>query len=276
MCSASPSPCRSALAALMLAFASIGCPKRLGPALSEPDLHDAEKLWSQLRQRASERHELRGQGKARLHSPKGDLSVAVNIAARAPADLRFEALSFFGEPVALLVTSSGEFALFDVRAPAFYTGRANAKNLAELLPVALEPDEFVSVLLGAAPALPAGVPREVVDAGDAVELRLSVLPHPLRAVASEEERVIVGRDLRVLRVQRLATGPSPAILWTAAFDDFADDRRGRATPTTFHLSSGEAGLDLSLTTAEVDPEPPLPDGAFALGAPAGVPAHPLP
>ncbi len=262
----------------LLILAILAACHRPPPPLSEAELRDAEKLWSALERRSELRRELRGAGKARL-TPAGQktLSVAVNVAARRPADLRFEALSFFGEPVAVLAAAGGRFALYDVRGPAFFRGTASAENLARLLPVPLEPDALVALLLGGAPELPAGAPREVAEKGDAVELRLSVLPHALATVASLEERVTVARDLSVLAVERRATGPAAETQWRAEFADFVE-APGFAQPSTIRLVAPAAGasMELSLSTVEPDPRSPLPQGAFALGAPAGVPVTDLP
>ncbi len=227
------------------------CAHRPIPALPSAEMHDASKLWAALEARAQTRHEISGSGKAKLQAPGRDhLSVAVNIAARRPADLRFEALSFFGDPAALLITARGHFVLYDIRKPMYYDGRATAENLARLLPVAIDPEELVDLLLETAPPLADALPTSVEEAGDDFVLRLST-------ANGVEEKIRVAADLRLRAVERLA--------WQASFDD-----------STLRITGGGASMELSLSSETLDPQPPLPESAFAVGAPPGVPVERLP
>lgn len=76
--------------------------------------------------------------------------------ARAPASLRFEALSPFGQPLLLVVIHDGRLTAYDAAANRAVVGPATAETAAQLLSLPFEPADLVGVLAG----LPAP-PRDV-------------------------------------------------------------------------------------------------------------------
>ncbi len=67
---------------------------------------------------------------------------------KAPASLRFEALSPMGQPLLLATVHEGQAITYDVAAHSAVVGPANAQTAARLFHLPVEPDELVGVLAG--------------------------------------------------------------------------------------------------------------------------------
>ncbi len=139
---------------LFLAVAWLGCPKRLetsqvGASLDARELLDlASKVESQV-------FSIRGEGRLRVAAPSARSTVTVFIAAARPAFLHFEVIGFFGQPQAILASDGQTFALLQNDQGNYFHGPATPENVSRLLPVVLSGPELVSILLGAAPRIPA-------------------------------------------------------------------------------------------------------------------------
>ena len=134
---------RIALALLLVA----GCatvPSR------EPIGEDAQRALTRLAERSSEFTDLRTladidlkQGEERQHL-RGVLLV------KAPASVRFEALSPLGQPLLLVTVHDGRLTAYDAGKNEASTGPANAETIAKALGLPLEPGDLVAVLAGRA------------------------------------------------------------------------------------------------------------------------------
>ena len=69
---------------------------------------------------------------------------------KAPASLRFEALSPFGQPLLVATMHDGQIVTYDVAAHAAVVAPATANTAARLFSLPVEPDELVGVLAGRA------------------------------------------------------------------------------------------------------------------------------
>lgn len=68
--------------------------------------------------------------------------------AKAPASLRFEALSPFGQPLMLVTVHDGRLIAYDAARHEALVGPANAETTAQLLSLPFDPDDVVGVLAG--------------------------------------------------------------------------------------------------------------------------------
>lgn len=246
---------RGALArgALLLSLAgAAACARRAPP----PDLSpDPVALLAEVERTQARVERVRGEARVRIQSPGGDGTVTQFVAAERPDRVRLDALDFFGNPAAVMVTDGGRFALLDLRKGIFYRGAATPENLARLLPLAIQAEELVLLLCGAAPIV-AGRPT-AVEPGDGV-LRLRV----------------EGPD----RVQRLDVGAGAAVhaststpgpgRYDVTFDRFRE-RAGRPFPGTVRLEAAGAGVRVELAWKEIEVNAVLPEGSFTLAPPPG-------
>lgn len=139
---------RSLLFALPLLLA--GCPHglRFGP---EGEITDPAYVLRRLEARASRVRSLKAEARITLRTPQQSGTVTELVAALRPASLHLETLNFFGKPVAALATDGARLAFFAEETATFYSGPASAANIGKLLPIAVEPSEAVSLLLGEVP-----------------------------------------------------------------------------------------------------------------------------
>jgi hypothetical protein len=139
---------------LFLAVAWLGCPKRFETSQVGASL-DARELLDLTSKVESQVFSIRGEGRLKVAAPGSRSTVTVFVAAARPAFLHFEVLGFFGEPQAILVSDGQTFALLQNDQGKYFHGPATPENVSRLLPVVLSGPELVSILLGAAPRIPA-------------------------------------------------------------------------------------------------------------------------
>jgi hypothetical protein len=143
---------RLARLASLAALAASACAPRVPP----PDLSvEPEPLLAQVRAAQAKVRSVRGEARLSVESDAASGAAAQLVAAELPASLRIETLDFFGNPIAVLATSGGRFALWNGREKVFYRGPATPENLALLVPLPLAAEELVAILCGTAP-VPAG------------------------------------------------------------------------------------------------------------------------
>jgi outer membrane lipoprotein-sorting protein len=133
--------------ALLLAFVVTGCaiapppprtaippPARRATALLEErarEISDLRTLADVAVQRGSERYRVRG-----------------IILAKAPASVRFEALSPLGQPLLVATIHDGRITAYDVTTNEATMGPATAETAARLLNLPFEPEDLVGILAG--------------------------------------------------------------------------------------------------------------------------------
>ncbi len=137
-------------AALALLLLAAGCRPRVPP----PDLSlDPAALLAQVEAAQGRVHSVQGEARVHVEAEGQSGTVSQFIAAEAPDRLHLEALDFFGNPAAVLVSADGRFSLYDARRKVLYRGAATPANLARLVPLPLPAEDLVRILCGAAPLL---------------------------------------------------------------------------------------------------------------------------
>jgi hypothetical protein len=243
-----------------LAFAALvlgACARRPPP----PDLSmDPALLLGQVREAQARVVSIQGEATVRVESPDFSGALRQWIAAEKPDRLHVEALDFFGNPAAVMVTDGGRFALYDARARVLYRGEATPENLSRLVPVALTPEELATVLCGSAP-IAAAVPA-AAEAGDGVvRLRLEA--------AGRIQTLDVGARAAVERSRlRGADGarvPGAVDLSFAAFQVLGTVR----FPREVKLASEGPHVEVRLAWREPELNAPVDPALFRLEPPRG-------
>jgi hypothetical protein len=150
---------RIVLAALCLG--ALACPRPpldLGP---RGRVTDPNELLAALAARRAAVQDVGGDARARIDTPRGGGGLDLFIVAQTPDRVRIEALSFFGQPVAVLTTDGVLFQLADLQHGTFTEGPASATSVSRLLPLELPPGELVSLLLGLPPLLEDAAPVDL-------------------------------------------------------------------------------------------------------------------
>lgn len=118
---------------------------------------------------------------------------------KAPASVRFEALSPFGQPFLFVTLHEGRLTSYDAASNEFLVGPATPETTARLLGLPFEPDDLVGVLAGLAPPLGDMRAAEMLPADD---LGPSVEMHGL----THRKRVWLDLETGIVRQQEIIGG----------------------------------------------------------------------
>ena len=133
----------SALAVLVLAGCTIAPPTPHAPISAE-----ARRIVDRLTARWQEFHDLRALADVALKRGGDRQQLSGVLLARAPASVRFEALSPFGQPFLLVAMHDGRITAYNAATNEARVGEATVESAAELISLPVEPDELVGVLAG--------------------------------------------------------------------------------------------------------------------------------
>lgn len=131
--------------------ASTGCPRAFDFG---PDAYtDPREVLAVARHKQAVPERLTGEAKLRVDRDQGSFAADHFVVVERPDSLRLTTLSFFGNPLALLVLHDGQMLLWDMESALLHHGAATAESLGMVVPVGLAPTAVVNVLLGTPPFL---------------------------------------------------------------------------------------------------------------------------
>ena len=113
-----------------------------------------EELLARLRARSQALQGLKGLAHVRVSAPGKNFTTQEVILARRPGFLRLETLSPLGAPLFYFVITGQDLTMYHPGENRYYKGPARARHLSSILPVGLEPEEIIAILLGEFPLLP--------------------------------------------------------------------------------------------------------------------------
>jgi outer membrane lipoprotein-sorting protein len=251
--------CRGSLVVLALLVLGGGCARALAPP-REPVSEENRRAIALLVDRWHAFSDLRTLADIQLAKNGEKQRLTGVLLARAPASLRFEALSPFGQLLLVTTIADGRLTTYNVADNQASTAPATADTAARLLGLPFDPEDLVAVLAGL--AVP---PRDLRVAdrlpADATGPSLEMIG------ADHRQRVWMDFTTGVVRKVEI-TGGRYAV--TVAFVRTPDGR-----PAGFDLSAGD-----DYVTGSVRYRDPILDGGvdperFRLALPAGVAVRPL-
>jgi hypothetical protein len=247
-----------------LALATAGCLPATRPLPEGLPAAPAELL---AEVRATQGLVARVQGEARLDvtTPQGSGGLTSFVAAERPGRLRIDSQDFFGNVLSAVAVDGGRLTLYDARERVFYRGPATARNLGLLVPVALPPEELVTLLCGSAPLLD-GAPIDLSPAPGGGALRLTLR----RGEALQ--RVDVGAGAAVMHVVRSRAG----VVELEATLSGHQPRGGAPFPGEVQVKAPLAQLELGLRWKSVEVNGVVEASLFTLAPPAGARVVELP
>lgn len=134
----------------LLASTLSACGAKQYPEPAETIAEPAE-LLAHIDQRSEAIHAARVRAVMEYFGGQGRVRVRQVLLVQQPGNLRLETLSPFDSTLALVVTNEDELTYYDLANELVYTGRPNAENLSKLIPLWLEPQDIVDVVLGGVP-----------------------------------------------------------------------------------------------------------------------------
>jgi hypothetical protein len=242
------------LAAAAAALALAACTPRRPP----PDLAlEPAALLAQVEAAGAVVTRVQGDARLRLDAPGARGVLQAFVAAERPDRLHVEALDFFGNPAAVLVTGGGRLAIYDARSRTFYQGAATAENVARLVPLPLPPERLVAILCGTPPIQGAPAGAQVGRGYVTLEVRDGPRTASLR----------VGSRAAVLRASFRGGGPElpDHDVEYGQFEDLLAVR----FPTEVSVAARDPAVTLALTWKEPDVGGRLDPALFRMEPPAG-------
>ena len=143
---------RASLLVLLLALAP-GCARLLAPP-HQPIAEDAQRALTLVARRWSEFSDLRTLADLDVARGRDRQRLRSVVLAKAPASVRFEALSPMGQPFLIATVHDGGLVVYNVATNEAVVGPATAHTMATLLSLPFEPDDLVGVLAGRPAPLP--------------------------------------------------------------------------------------------------------------------------
>ena len=128
---------------------AVGCTVAVPPPREMPT-DEAQRAVALLAARWQEFSDLRALADVRMAHGNDRQQFTGALLLKAPASIRFEALSPLGQPLLLATIHEGQITTYNVAEHAAVVGPATAQTAARLLHLAVEPDELVGVLAGRA------------------------------------------------------------------------------------------------------------------------------
>ncbi|MBI4594177.1 MAG: hypothetical protein HY728_08170 [Candidatus Rokubacteria bacterium] len=140
---------RRLLSSVAFVLAVAGCARALPPP-HEPVTEEAGRALALLADQWREFADLRTRADIQIMRNGERQQLQGVLLARAPASVRFEALSPFGQPLLLVAIHDGHLTAYDASSNEAFVGPATADTTARLLHLPFEPDDLVGVLAGRA------------------------------------------------------------------------------------------------------------------------------
>jgi hypothetical protein len=255
-----------ALVVLLLLLAGCPPPKPVERPYPPPRIED---VLAALRARSEKLQSLSAGTRVEFQQPGQHGKVGVDLLVARGGRLRFEATVPLQGVVATLVADGRTFAMLDTKNNRYYTGAANACNVARLIQIELEPEEVVQALLGEAPDLEQARPLSIEWDPTHGGRELVSFAQP---DGGREKLFVDGRDNHwdLLAVERTDAGGH--VKWHIDNDGWAD-HGGLRLPQRTHVAQPPIRTELWIKFKDVDPNFQPKEGVFQLPPPPGIPVE---
>lgn len=225
------------------------------------DATEMMRLLGEIRGRA---HSLRARGKADHFGPDGRVRGTVYFFVEADGRLRFEALTPLDTAAASLASDGTTFSLLDARERIYYTGPAEPCNIARLLRIPMAGRDVATILLGGTPLIAHTRARLDWDDDGFYVLVLTGTDPGLR------QRVEIAADRRRLDVLRSVVQDGDDVVWELELEDLTRVS-GIPFPKKIHFVNPREDADVLVQYQQIELNPSLPDDAWTIAPPEGIP-----
>lgn len=249
------------LTAAVLGILLAGCPPG---AQRRPDgspkWASVEELMAALR--ANRTEALRVQGTIDMRRADKRVKAHMLYLARRPAWLRFETMSFFDQPLSILVSDGMRFSAWDMQHGRFVTGPATPANISQIIPVPMDGPEVAGILMGDPPWILYAQAR----------IRLEPERGPIELeLTNARERQLVWIDPLLLRPVKVRLEREGQLVYSLVFEDWRLSEGRPLVPEKIEFEMPAEQIRLRIRIREADQNPVLPDALFVLEPPAGTP-----
>lgn len=229
----------------------------------------AQTLVASLQTPSAPVRTLRARAKVDQWTPKGRIKVKVYLLATRGGNLRFEAVSPFDTPLLTLTAAGGRFASIDHKNNLYYSGPAKPCNIARVFGLALAPGDVANALSGGVPLIAHREKRVHWDRCQGAE----------RLVLSGEggltQQIWLERKEGQYVVRRSeVTDAGKKVVLTLSFERHRK-HGSRYVPEVIKFVQPSRKSDVIIRYQKVELDVEIPDEAFGLPAPAGLPERVL-
>jgi hypothetical protein len=131
-------------------LAVCGC--AMAPQMTDRmEFHSPEAALKHIAERIPDNVALQALASIHMTTREGRYPLKLVLLLKKPASLRVEAIPLFGNPAFFLSVHDQTLKVFLTETRAFYTGSATLDNVARFLPLRMNPEEMVAVLMGSGP-----------------------------------------------------------------------------------------------------------------------------
>jgi outer membrane lipoprotein-sorting protein len=225
-----------------------------------PQPPPVEDLLKQVNARLQALQGLKGLALVKVSSTGKNFQAQEVLFVQRPALLRIESLGPLGTPQLYLATDGRELSLYDPGENRYYRGPATASHLSSALPVVLEPEEAVALLLGGLPL----IDHETSSLRADREKGLWILDLVSTSRGERQSLWVHPQSFQILRAEIHRSGLSRCL----TFGDFGQVR-GLFFPKRIQLTSWEPRGQLSVEYQEVELNPAWEKQDFQLPVPRG-------
>lgn len=225
-----------------------------------PQPPPVEDLLKQVNARLQALQGLKGLALVKVSSTGKNFQAQEVLFVQRPALLRIESLGPLGTPQLYLATDGRELSLYDPGENRYYRGPATASHLSSALPVVLEPEEAVALLLGGLPL----IDHETSSLRADREKGLWVLDLVSTSRGERQSLWVHPQSFQILRAEIHRSGLSRCL----TFADFGQVQ-GLFFPKRIQLTSSEPRGQLSVEYQEVELNPAWEKQDFQLPVPRG-------
>jgi outer membrane lipoprotein-sorting protein len=225
-----------------------------------PQPPPVEDLLKQVNARLQALQGLKGLALVKVSSTGKNFQAQEVLFVQRPALLRIESLGPLGTPQLYLATDGRELSLYDPGENRYYRGPATASHLSSALPVVLEPEEAVALLLGGLPL----IDHETSSLRADREKGLWILDLVSTSRGERQSLWVHPQSFQILRAEIHRSGLSRCL----TFADFGQVQ-GLFFPKRIQLTSSEPRGQLSVEYQEVELNPAWEKQDFQLPVPRG-------
>jgi outer membrane lipoprotein-sorting protein len=248
---------------LILASLTLCCCPRNGLHLPESDrIKDPKRLMTATREKGRELSSLRAEGTILMRRGGKRVKAHMILLLRRPATLRFETISFFEQPLSILVTDGMRFSLWDMDKGRFYQGSATPQNISRVIPIPMDGPEVSGILFGDPPLIPFAESK--LDFKDGLYI--------LTLCNSRQQQTIKIHPTR-LRPTEVLLKVGGKEYYHLVYDDWHDTKPPVLEKATFTMDSENTRLEIKIR--EVEKNVDLKDDLFVLTPPEGIPVESL-
>jgi outer membrane lipoprotein-sorting protein len=248
---------------VLLSICCSACPRHIGVFIPEGKrIGQPEELLTIIKNQSRQLETMRSAGTIMFRRESKRIKAHIQVVAKQPANMRFETISFFDQPLSILVTNGMDFSLWDMDKGRFLVGSATPANIAQVIPIFMDGPEVVGIFLGRPPLIPYAKVSLDWNATDNVYLLT------LSNSSETQEVTIHPKNYYPIKITSKRAGK---LFYELTYHGWnkKDDQPAVFKKVRFEMP--QKNIIVEVKTSDVEINPQLTDEMFILQPPPGIP-----